>query len=418
MALDPRISLAVQAPNVTPAINLFNQAMQQKRANDLMPGQLELQQQQIQARQQANQAGALNLENAQDATDLKSIAQFGAMNEDLLVAAENGDSLPLQKALAARARDLMSSNRSPSQTLEALQLIQSGDVKTAVSGFRNAGKVAKQQGLLGSTQKPVQFGAQQTFKDSKGNLFFGTQKRNPDTGNVETAFSSVSADPNMQPEGQLSLVSGLGQTAQEKQATEIKTTEIVENVKANAKGKSEAVKAGVGQAVKAFEKIPLVSTAINNYQEAITALDNGANTGSIDQYLPSLNTASKELDNVVKRLGLDVVGNTTFGALSESELAFALKAAIPTNLEPEELKQWLTAKKTAQEKILSGLNEMANFLGDGTKTIADWNNKQAVNSLSGGSQSLETNSNTLTTNPEAQMEQPKILRFDAQGNLI
>lgn len=149
MALDPRISLAVQAPNVTPAINLFNQAMQQKRANDLMPGQLDLQQQQIQARQQANQAGALNLENAQDAADLKSIAQFGAMNEDLLVAAENGDSLPLQKALAARARDLMSSNRSPSQTLEALQLIQSGDVKTAVSGFRNAGKVAKQQGLLG-----------------------------------------------------------------------------------------------------------------------------------------------------------------------------------------------------------------------------------------------------------------------------
>lgn len=69
----------------------------------------------------------------------------------MLAAAESGDTLPLQKALASRARELMANNKSPEQTFEALQLLQSGDVKTAVNAFRNAGKIAKQQGLMGGT---------------------------------------------------------------------------------------------------------------------------------------------------------------------------------------------------------------------------------------------------------------------------
>ena len=108
------------------------------------------------------------------------------------------------------------------------------------------------------------------------------------------------------------------------------------------------------------------------------------------------------MDNVIKRLGLDVVGNTTFGALSESELDFALQAAIPDNLEPDELKQWLSAKKASQEKILKGLNEMANFLGGGEKTIADWNARQAMLSINQASAQPE-----ITTDPTSQIEQPQ-----------
>jgi hypothetical protein len=143
----------------------------------------------------------------------------------------------------------------------------------------------------------------------------------------------------------------------------------------------KAVGKGLDAGVKAFEKIPSVRTAIVNYDDAIAQLDAGAETGIIDSMLPSFTVAGKNLDNTIKRLGLDVVGNTTFGALSGSELAFALKAAIPDNLQPAELRKWLVAKRNAQQKLLTGLDEMANFLGDGTKTLVDWNNRQAVNAL-------------------------------------
>jgi len=132
------------------------------------------------------------------------------------------------------------------------------------------------------------------------------------------------------------------------------------------------VKAAVNKGAKAFDKIQTLGTAISNYDEAIAAIDAGAETGVIDSLLPSFKTASIELDNVVKRLGLDVVGNTTFGALSESELKFALAAAIPTNLQPAELKEWLIAKRDAQKKVKARVEEAASFLSTGTHTLTDW----------------------------------------------
>lgn len=377
MAIDPRISLTA-----APTINVgqrFGQALNNLRNMDLLEQQrtqapmqnrlLELQTQLAEAQQPVNMQANLQNFVQQSAQQLKPLLDSGNTQQ----AANYLNSLkPAAQQLGLDVTEI-DNDIAALATPEGL-----AQLKAENDSILNIGGV-------GQSQRPVQFGAQQTFKDSEGNLFFGTQKRNPNTGEVETAFSSVSGDMSQSPVGQLQLVSGLGQTAQEKQETEVKTTERIEEIKSNAKGKSEAIKAAVGQSVKAFEKIPLVRTAISNYDEAISALNSGAETGVIDQYLPSLTRASKELDNVIKRLGLDVVGNTTFGALSESELAFALKAAIPNNLQPEELKEWLTAKKNAQQKILSGLDEMATFLGDGTKTIADWNNRQAIKSLQVGS---------------------------------
>ena len=378
--IDPRISLAVRAPDVAPAINIFENALMNAQRRDIAAAQ-EARQAELQPFrvQQAQREQAIGRQGQ----ILKSVNDFALGNQSLINEAQStGDFSRLRGALVQR-RDQLEQQGLPTETTDdGLALIDAGKGGQVISSLGDAVKLFNQQSGL---QRPVQFGAQQTFKDSKGNLFFGTTKRNPITGEVDSVLASVSGDQS-QPEGQVSLVSGLGQTAAEKAETEVSTTQQVEDIKATAKGKSEAVKAGVGQAVKAFEKIPLVKTAINNYGEAIAALDAGAETGTIDAMLPSLTRASKELDNVIKRLGLDVVGNTTFGALSESELKFALKAAIPNNLQPAQLKEWLTAKRNAQQKILGGLNEMANFLGDGTKTIADWNNQQALKSLSGTSQ--------------------------------
>jgi len=85
--------------------------------------------------------------------------------------------------------------------------------------------------------------------------------------------------------------------------------------------------------------------------EAIKAIDQGASTGFVMSKIPSIRTASLKLDNLQKRLGLDVVSGTTFGALSKGELDLALSAAMPTNMQQEELKKWLVDKKNAMEKM-------------------------------------------------------------------
>lgn len=105
--------------------------------------------------------------------------------------------------------------------------------------------------------------------------------------------------------------------------------------------------------------------AIGNIDDAIRALDRGAKTGVIESQLPSVRAASIELQNIGDRMGLDVIGSTTFGALSESELNFALSAALPTALNEKDLRKWLVEKKRVQKKLASELRDAAIFFGKG-----------------------------------------------------
>jgi hypothetical protein len=118
---------------------------------------------------------------------------------------------------------------------------------------------------------------------------------------------------------------------------------------------------------KAFEKAGEIRKGVINFNEAIRLIDEGAKTGKIMSRLPSIQTASVELDNLVKRLGLDVVGAGSFGALSEGELRFAVNSAAPTDLRPEAFRDWLVRKRDAQSKVLSELEDMASYLGRGGK---------------------------------------------------
>jgi hypothetical protein len=67
-----------------------------------------------------------------------------------------------------------------------------------------------------------------------------------------------------------------------------------------------------------------------------------------------------------------VIQNTTFGALSEGEMALALDTALPTNLAPPELRQWLVEHKGAQEKLLSYVESAASYLSIPGSTIGQF----------------------------------------------
>jgi hypothetical protein len=131
----------------------------------------------------------------------------------------------------------------------------------------------------------------------------------------------------------------------------------------------KAAEQSIDQSQKMFERLGKVTTAENNLNEAIRLVDSGAETGPVISMLPSVTQASVELDNLQGQMGLDVIGSTTFGALSKDELLFALNTALPTKLQGQPLRNWLVRKRDSQKKLKLYIEEAAIFLGKPGNTI-------------------------------------------------
>jgi hypothetical protein len=135
----------------------------------------------------------------------------------------------------------------------------------------------------------------------------------------------------------------------------------------------------------AFDGLTKVRTNIGNISEAISAIDAGAKSGPVYKMLPNVTASSVELANIRNRLGLDVIGNVTFGALSKGELDLALETAMPMGLHPKELRAWLVNKKAAQEKLAKYYADAATHLSKPGNTLGSWiEDMQARKSASGG----------------------------------
>jgi len=141
-------------------------------------------------------------------------------------------------------------------------------------------------------------------------------------------------------------------------------------------GKAAGVKKAAEQAIKvsgeAFERLGGVKENIINIDKAISAIDQGADTGFIADIFPSMTSASIKLDTIQKQLGLDVISGATFGALSEGERAFAVSSALPSTLNEGELRKWLVNKRVAQNKMIKQLTEAATYLGTPGNTIVGY----------------------------------------------
>jgi len=142
-----------------------------------------------------------------------------------------------------------------------------------------------------------------------------------------------------------------------------------QGTRAQARGIGELSSKQVGAA---FAEVGKIKKNIGNIDEAIAAIDAGANTGVIASKLPNITAASIQLANVRQQLGLDVIGSVTFGALSEGELNLALDTALPTGLQPKDLRVYLTNKKSAQTKLAGYLTEQATYLTKPGNTLAGW----------------------------------------------
>jgi hypothetical protein len=140
----------------------------------------------------------------------------------------------------------------------------------------------------------------------------------------------------------------------------------------------EFAKGQAGQRTKDLEEIRTSISGVrkgqNIYGKIADAVDKGAASGPFEKLFPTWKTATLELENLQKQLGINLIQNTTFGALSESELAFALDTAMPPFRGPR-LKEWALEKQRTQQKLIRYLYDMSQFISSGEGTAQDFETK-------------------------------------------
>lgn len=111
----------------------------------------------------------------------------------------------------------------------------------------------------------------------------------------------------------------------------------------NSKNNIDTVKAA--NATKAATQ-----TQIGLYQQALAMLEQGAETGPVDQLLMSFRPQTVELLNLQKQIGLAALANTNLTPVSNVDLQVIMESAIPLGLDRPQAMDWVKRKITALEK--------------------------------------------------------------------
>lgn len=310
---------------------------------------------------------------------------------------ESGDTLRANVFIAERIKKIQQRGGDPSDTMAFRDALNSGqltpqqaigELDSVLEGARQAGVLdgasgrGIRPGFVGSPQRVTENGQNYLtglYQDEYGNV---TEKRVPVSGEFVMGAPTVQdvggvktiVDPSTRRAYLPTLqqpIDGQAPTGNIPPPTPVDAAMTAQNA-ATVEGGKEAGKQAIQMSGEALKKLPDVRRAISNIDQAIAAVEKGANTGVIASRFPSVTAASIELDNLRGSMGLDVIAGTTFGALSEAELGFALDTALPTRLSGPELKAWLTRKKEAQGKLAKELEEAAIYLGKPGNTPAGW----------------------------------------------
>jgi hypothetical protein len=121
------------------------------------------------------------------------------------------------------------------------------------------------------------------------------------------------------------------------------------------------------RADQAMEKASGMSGMLNSYQQALQAVQAGADSGIISSRLPAFDAQTALLRSAASQLGIGVINSATFGALSEKELDLALKQSIDLGLSTtpdpvtgiSPLEEQIIAKMKATEKLYNALVDKA-----------------------------------------------------------
>lgn len=256
--------------------------------------------------------------------------------------------------------------------VQAVDFAKAGQTDLAAQTLQAIGQSVPEQGrgdinrmIQGLQADPQRFVA--TMQGMIGGIEEKTYKPEISTPQVDADGQQyvIITDPTTQTTRRVDVVGGKVETGDDKMNRDIR---------------KDLLKQATEVSRDAFDQLKTVRSQIGNFDTAIKALEQGAQSGPFQQMLPSIRQSTIELENAAQRLGLDVISATTFGALSEGELRLAMNTAVPMNLEPKALKQWLLDKKAAQKKLGNELYKMATSLGKGKMTVAEYLESNNYNS--------------------------------------
>ena len=278
--------------------------------------------------------------NARDARAVNDFIRDARIGKNLL---KTGDSAGFLAFADQRINQILNQGGDPSQTERIRDLVAAGNVGQAVQelqAFENSITDAKQ---LTTGERNVQA-----------------------LQNLQTQLERGEITPQQFEDARRQL----GAASRVEQKTPEQIREETE-AREGAKRRTEAVKKAINQGEKAFTSIAPLRRQISLYDEALDQLDAGAGTGFFERRLPSLREASARLDAVRSQLGLNVLQMTTFGALSEKELEFALDTALPSGLSEKALRKFIENKRKALQEALVAAQEAARKLSSGNFTLAE-----------------------------------------------
>jgi len=288
MPINPLISLQSRAPNVGESFShaLFNLG----RVEDIRRNRAEapLRNKLLSAQIQGAESDIPTPEAQFSRSQLNKINSIAIGAQEILPSLESGDISSVVSTLQNRAKSLMQANIPVGDTMEAIALAQTNP-DLLLTQAKNAVLVGQKTGAFAKVK--AQFGGQQTFKDAEGNLFFGTTKRNPNSGKVDSVLAPIGASPD-QPIGRVSLVSSLGETA----AEQIESASI----------KSE--KTEIAKETTKLKFKPQIEKAV------IAARKEAENRGDVFNELNQAKAALPSLKSAVSQLReLSAVATSTFG---------------------------------------------------------------------------------------------------------
>ena len=219
--------------------------------------------------------------------------------------------------------------------------------------------------------KSLQFGAQQTFKDEKGNLYFGTQKRDPETGGVASAMSPIGDAP-PQPIGKVEMVGAYGLTANEElerrkqQAQNDADIEVDTDLsKLTGKAKEERILKLVDTGIASAETIPTYERML----ELVDTVSTGGIQAAIQKAGQLFGWQSADIGELDALFKEAVLANIKkMGANpTEGERTFLLESSGAITQSPAVLKRILTRRL---EQAKSSKDKAAKYAKDRGDTEA------------------------------------------------
>lgn len=325
MAIDPNIILSQQPPNILSALTSGIQAGQAIRMAPILEG---LQQERLQSAQLSNQGAQFNLQSAQQAQQQQQAIDRAVYGNRL---AKTLKTLPMdQRSLLVQQQ---------SDTLQQFG-VNPGQLDLSDQGIDSF--IAATDPLI---QQDPNIALRQRDLDLEQ---MALEERRQERVEREKRFA-----------------------AEAKRAAEKRRAvlEVEEEIKPNIKKQEQLAGDAAKLSTEIFSRIEGVEQNIANLEEGIRLIDEGAAAGPVNKWLPSLRESTVKLENLKNRLGLDVIGQVTFGALSKQELETAFDTAVPSNLKGDALKRWFQERIDNQKKLLSSLEDAGIYLAQKDSTI-------------------------------------------------